>query len=399
MMGCVRLGSNKMDDAVKLHSGLDDGESLTRYEVIGLGKEFNFADGHAYHAMPAMYASVEERLAEIWRATASKNIQDLEVEFKDALARLLGSAALRDSTTFSISPTASSSIDIVSAYLASERIRVGLVTPAFDNLHLMMRRRGVDVTPIPEAEFIDIERLRERVVRGDVGCVFLVSPNNPTGFRLNRTEFAELCTLCAKLDRLLVVDLTFRFYTEEPYDEYEILQSSGVKYFTIEDTGKTWPTHDMKASLLAYSRDVAALAREIYEEIFLCSSGFALSLFAQLFHITHEEGIAKCILDEARRRRAQVDAALAGTQYRSTSGRGGVVLPLAWLDCEPSGLSDMEVTYGLRSTGIAVLPGRHFFWHHPGHSTNFVRLSLLRPDDVLRDGLDAIGRHLPKLNS
>lgn len=196
-----------------------------------------------------------------------------------------------------------------------------------------------------------------------------------------------------------MVDLTFRFYAEEPYDEYEILHSSGVKYFIIEDTGKTWPTHDMKASLLAYSRDVASLTRQIYEEIFLCSSGFALSLFAQLFHITHEEGVAKCILDEARRRRAQVDAALAGTQYRSTSCRGAVVLPLAWLDCERSGLSDLEVTDGLRSTGIAVLPGRHFYWNHPSRSSNFIRLSPLRPDDVLRDGLDAIGRHLPKLNS
>lgn len=300
---------------------------------------------------------------------------------------------------FSIAPTASSSIDIVAAYMASEGVRVGLITPAFDNLNLMMRRRGVDVTPVPEAEFLDLDRLRERVVRERVGCVFLVSPNNPTGVRLNRAEFAELCALCAKLDKLLVVDLTFRFYAEEPYDEYEILQSSGVKYFTIEDTGKTWPTHDLKASLLAYSREVAPLTRQIYEEIFLCSSGFALSLFAELFHITHEEGIAKCILDEARHRRARVDAALAGTQYRSISGRGAVVLPLAWLDCEPAGLSDLEVTDGLRSTGIAVLPGRHFYWNHPGRSSNFIRLSLLRPDDVLRDGLEAIGRYLPKLSS
>jgi aspartate/methionine/tyrosine aminotransferase len=245
-----------------------------------------------------------------------------------------------------------------------------------------------------------VDRLRARVVQDRVGCVFLVSPNNPTGFRLNRAEFAELCNLCAKLDKLLVVDLTFRFYAEEPYDEYEILHSSGVKYFTIEDTGKTWPTHDLKASLLAYSPDVASLARQIYEEIFLCSSGFALSLFAELFHITSEEGVEKCILDEARRRRGQVDAALAGTRYRSTSGRGAVVLPLAWLDCEDSGLSDLEVTDGLRSTGIAVLPGRHFYWnHHPSRRSNFIRLSLLRPDDVLRDGLDAIGRHLPELTS
>lgn len=84
---------------------------------------------------------------------------------------------------FSIAPTASSSIDIVAAYMASEGVRVGLITPAFDNLNLMMRRRGVDVTPVPEAEFLDLDRLRERVVRERVGCVFLVSPNIPTGFR------------------------------------------------------------------------------------------------------------------------------------------------------------------------------------------------------------------------
>ncbi|MBA8827774.1 aspartate/methionine/tyrosine aminotransferase [Saccharopolyspora lacisalsi] len=396
-MGSAQLEHEEMDDAVQLRS--EWGESLTRYEVIGLGEEFNFADGHAYHPMPAMYASVESRLTEIWRETASKNIRDLEVEFKDALARLICSDALRKSTSFSISPTASSSIDIVSAYLVSEGVRVGLITPAFDNLNLMMRRRGVHVTPIPEAEFVDLDRLRARVIEDRVGCVFLVSPNNPTGFRLSRAEFTDLCTLCAKLDRFLVVDLTFRFYAEEPYDEYDILRSSGVKYFTIEDTGKTWPTHDMKASLLAYSPEVASLTRQIYEEIFLCSSGFALSLFAELFHITRQEGVEKCILDEARRRRTQVDAALAGTKYQPASGRGAVVLPLAWLDCENSGLSDLEVSDGLRSTGIAVLPGRHFYWNHPSRSSNFIRLSLLRPDDVLRDGLEAIGRHLPMLSS
>lgn len=355
--------------------------SLTEFEVQGLKSEYNFADGHAYHEIPQALRPVIANLSDTWAYASSKSIPEMEEEFKSILAACIKSPVLAEHRHYSISPTASNSIDIVGAWMHSNGYRVGLLEPAFDNLYLMLKRRGVSIESIQEESLVDLDSLSLTIDRNNLQCLFIITPNNPTGFELNKLQFSALCHLCVKKGVKLVVDKTFRFYSRTPYDEYEIVDSSGVDFVIIEDTGKTWPTQDLKVSLIAYSEGLARELRILYEEIFLCSSNFALALLGQLIERTRIVGIEKVIWEEVDRRKKLVSSVLEGTALVPMSGEQNC-LPFSWIDCSATRMTDIDVLVKLREFNISLLPGRYFFWNSPGSHTTHVRLSLMRPKRV-----------------
>ena len=233
-------------DALATPSAKKLGASLTEFEVQGLSTKFNFADGHAYHGIPWELHPVMNSLLSIWEDSTTKSVPQVEFEFKRALAGLIASPALINHEHFSICPTASNSIDVAGSWLNLQGYRTGLIEPAFDNLFLLLKRRGVQIESIQEDDIADLERLEGLIKSLKLQALVIVSPNNPTGFELSELRFKELCELCARMKVTLVTDRTFRFYSTSPYDDYKYLIESGVKFITIEDTGKTWATQDLK---------------------------------------------------------------------------------------------------------------------------------------------------------
>lgn len=372
--------------------------NLTEIEVGGLHTTFTFADGHAYHDMPPDLQCVMNDLQDVWREARDTPVPRMEERFRRTLGRMLRSPILEEHPHYSLCPTASNSIDIVGAWLAAKGYGIGLLEPTFDNLCLLLKRRRVQLISIQESDLLELESLRAKIQCADLKALLVVSPNNPTGFRLGAEEFRALCELCAELDVTLIVDATFRFYAVDRYDEYRILEESSVKYIVIEDTGKTWPTQDTKVSLMAYSRQIADELRPLYEEVYLCHSNFSVALLNRLIEQTDKAGIEKIIWRGVMERRAKLEHALAGTALVPVATTRPVsALPVAWLDCSRTGLNDLQLVRLLTKFDVALLPGRFFYWNSQARHTNRVRVSLLRSDAMFERGLRALNEALHSL--
>lgn len=381
-------------------------KALTEYERDGLARELNLADGHAYHDLGVALPDSAADFDALWAEAQRTPVLAAEARFRDACAALAGSAVLRTLPS-RICPTASNSIDIAGAVLRHLGRDAHLVEPTFDNLALILRRRGVALRPVPEARLHDaaLAGALPALVAPMAGqALFVVQPNNPTGTALTPGELTALAEACVAADVLLLLDNSFRFFRRDPFDDYAVLAATGVSFIALEDTGKVWPTHDLKASLLVCSEDLRPVVDLIYDEIFLCHSRFALLLLERCLRETHRRGLAATIWDEVDRRRAAMRAALAGTPLRIAPQTVASTLSVEWIACDATGLDDEELTAFIADEGLQVLPGHSFFWaspHDPAHR-RFVRLALLKPQPMFDRAIAALARvatNLPNLEA
>lgn len=390
-LGAARVATRGAAKRLAVH----ETTNLTEVEVSGLKTTFTFADGHAYHDMPSELQPVMNDLQRIWADARTTPVPRMEERFKRIFGRIVRSPTLEEHTCYSLCPTASNSIDIVAAWLKSSGYSVGLLEPAFDNLFLLLKRRQVNVISVQESDLLDLGALAAKIKYANLKALMVVSPNNPTGFQLTAQEFRALCEQCRELGVTLVLDTTFRFYSRAGYDEYRILEETGLPYVVVEDTGKTWPTQDMKVSLMAYSKALAPQIRPLYEELYLCHSNFSVALLGQLIEQTDGAGLDKVVWKAVDERRAKLERVLDGTLLRPVqTERSSCALPVAWLDCSATGLSDLELVRRLEKHDVALLPGRFFFWNSQQQNTDKVRVSLLRADGMFDRGLSALQQAL-----
>ncbi len=174
---------------------------LTDYELLGIKGHYNLSDGHAYHDINEIFPGFPAQLPEIWRDSELTKVNIAEQRFKNAFAKLINSETLKHSHCYKISPTSSNSIDLVAAYLAVEAPRVLLVEPTFDNLALLLRRRGCVLQSIDEARFrysynaLDLVSLLDAF---HFDTLFLVNPNNPTGTTIGPEHLTLIAEYCAQ---------------------------------------------------------------------------------------------------------------------------------------------------------------------------------------------------------
>lgn len=368
--------------------------TLTDHEYLALNSPCSFADGHAYHELPEELEGVVSKLPAIWHDCNQTKVRDMEQSFKCEWANLLDSNELLQHEHFRISPTASNSIDIVATLLSERAPRVLLIEPTFDNLYLMLKRRGCEVSPLNEQsmiEAIDQDRLTELLDYFSFDTLFLVNPNNPTGYLIREQQFTVVAEYCQRNDKVLVVDSTFRFYAKDRFNDYAALLKAGCSFVIIDDTGKTWPTQDMKSSMIVYSEDLAGGLEKIYEEIYLCHSRFVMGVFVDLFRRTGKAGLERTLVHEIGLRRNKVRAVLADTQLRCITDSRATVMPIEWIDISLTGKTDAELIRQFLSHDFHCLPGSHFFWHSYYErgidSSCFIRISLARPSAVFENGL------------
>ncbi|CAL9325960.1 Histidinol-phosphate aminotransferase [Streptomyces sp. enrichment culture] len=369
-------------------------KTLTDYEQIGFLTGANLADGHAYQGLTTGQEMIVDRLGNAWRKSEAESIPESEHRYIDRYAELIGSAGLQAAPGHLILPTASNSIDLVAAYLTLTGKRVLLTCPTFDNLALILRRRGADPAPVSERQISDGESLARRLPGTDV--LFLVNPNNPTGTNLSEEAFTALVRVCVEHAVTIVIDASFRLFYPQTWDAYRVLQDLGASYIVFEDTGKIFPTQDMKASLLSCSADHRAPLREIYNEIYLCVSKFTLRVLGDFFEEARVTGLHRSLHSLVARRRTRLRQTL-GEDLVEREARPSRI-SVEWLSTAGTGLDDRTVVRELRGYGVGVLPGRGFFWDcpHAPDSTRNVRVSLMKPDSEFERGLALMAEYFDK---
>lgn len=367
-------------------------QSLTNYEYKGMKAECSFADGHAYHELSPCYAHVIQKFPELWSVAHAKKVTLCEEEFKSAWAQLVQSSFLEQHPHIRICPSASNSIDIVGAYLHEKKFKTLLIEPTFDNLYLILKRRKCAVKPIKEENLfqaLDENDINNYLSSFQFDALFLVNPNNPTGIPLPAQYIKKIAEYCADHKKLLILDCAFRLYNKHSFDDYKMIHETGVNYIFIEDTGKTWPTHDMKASMLIFSAGISSLLNTIYDEIYLCHSRFILQMFTEIFTITKENGIHSCIQFPMTERKQRFNSVLHGSPFKIISQSSEAVMPVEWIDISTSKMNDIQAEQYLRQQGLHCLPGRYFYWseNHHDFETHKIRFALGRPKKVFERGL------------
>jgi aspartate/methionine/tyrosine aminotransferase len=366
--------------------------TLTDFERASLAEPFNLADGHAYHGIDAMHPTLTSDLAAIWDAAEHQSVDAAERDFAAVFAEVAGCPGLLGQAVVHVVPTASNSIDIVAAVLSASGRAVAMIEPTFDNLALILRRRGLSLTPIAEADMWQAashDGLATLLPRDRFGAVVLVNPNNPTGRIMGPTAFAALAEHCALNDQILVVDRSFRLYDRNGFDDHQLLLDIGGSYVVFEDTGKVWPTHDMKASLLCASADLSVTLTAVYNELYLCHSRFALGILRRCMTETTARGLDAVVWSPLAERRAMALAALEGTGLVPDPASATTTLPVLWLDCSGTGRTDLELVDHLAGVGVRLLPGRYFYWASAFRPSRHdrVRMALLKPQHILESGL------------
>ncbi|MGW5254721.1 aminotransferase class I/II-fold pyridoxal phosphate-dependent enzyme [Streptomyces sp. NPDC004012] len=373
--------------------------NLTQYERIAFDREVNLADGHAHQRGDAAQREITRRLPDLYEKSELSRQQDVEDVFKETFYRLAGQhSAIRHPHAL-LCYSASLSIDLVGAFLANAGIRAGLLQPCFDNLAALLVRRGVALTPVSE-ESVTGPHLARLLAGADApGALFLTLPNNPTGFTLDAADFRRVVDICAATGTLLVIDWTFRFFGRgELWDQYAVLDRSGVSYLCIEDTGKTWPTLDVKCSILATSADVHEGLVELHNDVLLNVSPFVLTFLTAYLDDSARRGLDASVRRLIRINRRALHRALDGSVLEP--GAAERTISVEWIRIAAESPSSLEVVELLGGLGIAVVPGDHFYWHDRDLGSRYIRIALAR-DPVLFAracaGLRDAVRTLPQL--
>lgn len=374
---------------------------LTQHEIQALKMEFNLADAHTHQSQSPGQRGIVARLPNLWYEAENDRQADCEARFIDAFFRLHGQPTALAKNKTMLSYAASISTIVAAMYLRQHRMAVTLIEPCFDNLHDVLANMGVPLHPVSESVFAEVDEIYDnlrRTVRTD--ALFLVDPNNPTGFSLlkhGRKGFAEVVRFCRDHQKLLLIDFCFASFTlfgpgPGRFDVYDLLESSGVSYLAIEDTGKTWPVQDAKCALLTPSDDIRADIYNLHTSVLLNVSPFVLNMLHSYLEESITDGMAS-VRDLLDQNIDLVRKALDGSilEYQEPFARVSV----AWFRINHPVLTASQLQRDIAMDGIYLLPGRYFYWSQPSRGESFVRIALARDPEMfasavtrLRAGLD-----------
>jgi len=363
----------------------------TEYERLSLARGMNLSDGHTRQPLTRSQKRIVARLPELFAESERRTQEELELEFIEQFFGLAGQSTLSPSPDrYLLSYSASTAINLISLLLQARSLSVALIHPAFDNIPNSLRRHRVPLTPLSEESLIG-HRLSSTLSAVDSDVIWIVCPNNPTGFELCQEDFAALVNFCAAYNRILVIDFCFRFFSSHlsDWDQYELLEASGISYITIEDTGKTWPTLDMKIGGTVCSSDLFPELYQLHDDLLLNVSPFHLALLIEFIRDTRETGLEKTILRHVRSNRRQLRRALEGSTLIPTVRSEATTME--WLRIEGE-YSDKILWRELREVGIHILPGSNFFWDQPELGTRFVRIPLTRAPELIAAAAPGIRR-------
>jgi aspartate/methionine/tyrosine aminotransferase len=357
---------------------------ITQHELDALTRRHNLADAHTHQRQSHSQRLIVESLPALWYEAEERLQADLEREFVTAFFELQRQpTALRLGRPL-LSYAASISTMVVAVYLMQRKLSVTLIEPCFDNLHDLLRNQGVALSPLSEEALASSDNLYETLSRQvTTDALFLVDPNNPTGFTLQgggRRALEEVVRFCREHRKILIIDRCFAAFalmdgSVEWFDLYELLESSGVSYLIIEDTGKTWPLQDAKCAILMASQDLYQAIYDIHTSVLLNVSPFTLNMVTRYLRDSERDRF-RSVRDVIDINRTELGRALQGTPVQIRTPR--VRVSVAWLDISGLGVDARQLQESLLARDVYILPGSYFFWSDHSKGRSFVRVALAR---------------------
>jgi aspartate/methionine/tyrosine aminotransferase len=365
--------------------------NLTGYEIDSLDRSFNLTDGHAFRSWTEAEEAIIDRFSQLFKHSDRRMQAGIEREYIRDFSLLAKQTWDPAALGYLMCFTASMAFEIVANHLRLRHSSVTLIEPCFDNLADIFRRHGIPMDPFPdeciEADHDDFERALDAITT-DAICI--VTPNNPTGRTLSADNLRSLVRFCKRRRTLLILDNCFRAYLprELVYDQARIVLDADIDVLLVEDTGKTWPTAEIKAPFFAVSRARGLFDQiyEIYTDFLLHVSPVGIKLLHEFIRLSQQDQMASIHQVVATNRQVLYEH-IAGTFLTPCEHRFASV---AWLRIEQS-IDDVRLKRILDERGVFVLPGRHFYWHDRSRGERFIRVALARDSDMFHEAATVLG--------
>lgn len=353
--------------------------NLTTMEIDALTDTdggLNLTDGHARLRLTAEQAAIIGKFTDMFAEASSRAFSAIEREAHAAFLRALGQHSAPVGTGRILSCYSSTlATDIVARALPAG-IQVAVLHPTFDNIADLLVTRGVSLVPFAEAALLGM-RWPEPPVR----AIVVTHPNNPTGFVTPREQLRSLAEHAVRRGQTIIIDASFRGQVRDAqYDTYEVLESAGADWIIIEDTGKLWPTHELKIGLLAYSERTALPIERAFSESLLAASPVVLQLIKQFAEDWASGGYerSRALIDRNR------DAVRAAAESVGLSlADPDSQISVARIDLGRDGPDSAVLHKELLARGVHVLPCAPFYWADPGRGLRYIRVSLARPYEIV----------------
>jgi aspartate/methionine/tyrosine aminotransferase len=350
---------------------MKSGPSITADERTALSAVWNLADAHPRQALNGREKGLVESLPSLFASAHDSDYFELELASAAAFASALGQQLPRSRPIALYS--SSIAMMVVARFARSIQASVQLTCPTFDNIHALLIAEGVTVVPrSADSEGAVLLNPQSRIV-------LEVSPNNPTGSVISKVELIDLAKRCKESGRILVLDQSFKGQVEQAtaFDHYEVLSDAGVSYVVIEDTGKLWPTLDLKVAFLLCSNDLLMQLEDIVDDVLLNVSPFLLEVvrrFSELSTSDSWESVRSIVATNRSLLRELVAASGLPLSVSYPSSLVSVEVLSLW----PSISRDWRDH--LEGRGVAVLDAAKFFWDPSfrEESNPMMRVSLAR---------------------
>ncbi|MET4432923.1 aminotransferase class I/II-fold pyridoxal phosphate-dependent enzyme [Mycolicibacterium sp. 624] len=390
----------------RIASGQDEEktfEDLTQHEIVALRTQHNLADAHTHQKQSRSQRDIVESLPTLWFEAEQKSQHHFEQKFIEAFFELHGQKDVPAMNRTLLAYAASVSMVIVGMYLKRRNLTVSLIEPCFDNLADLLKELQVGLSPLPEDVLANPSTIYEKLVATvQTDAVCIVDPNNPSGFTMlanGEESFAELIRYCVDYQKTLIMDFCFAsFALCDPkigrIPIYGLLESSGVSYIAIEDSGKTWPVQDAKCALVTTSRDLFDDVYNTQTTVILNVSPFTLNVLERYVRDSISDGFASVRETITTNRQAAIEA-LSGTILEHVPPV--VETSVAWFAIQDPDLNATRLQQMLVEHDVYVLPGTYFFWNSPELGDRHVRVALAREPEMFREAVAALADALNKI--
>ncbi|MFE2069138.1 aminotransferase class I/II-fold pyridoxal phosphate-dependent enzyme [Streptomyces sp. NPDC059467] len=374
---------------------MSDVVNLTTMEVDALTDAdggLNLTDGHARLGLTAEQAAIVAGIPEMFAQASCRPFQDIEREAHTAFLHAVGqySAPIGTGRIFSCY-SSTLATDIVARALPAGAT-IAVLHPTFDNIADLFTTRGLNLVPMSEQALMNKDW-----PGAPVSAIVVTHPNNPTGLVTPRGHLRSLAEHAARNGQTVIIDASFRGQVPDAqYDTYEVLEAAGADWIVIEDTGKLWPTHELKIGMLAFSERTRYPLYRAFSESLLAASPVVLRLVTELAGDWVAGGRERA-RDMVERNRAVVREAIEAVGLELADPVSQI--SVARIALPQDGPGSGELYRKLVAHGVHVLPCAPFHWADPKSGERFIRISLARPHDTVLKGAQKLAQAFAELSA
>lgn len=260
--------------------------------------------------------------------------------------------------------------------------------PSYDAaIHLAGGR--IVLTPTDERHDFDLDPAAvEARITGKTKAILLITPSNPTAGIISPANLQRLAEIAIAHDLIVIADEIYENFLYDGAEHVSIGSLPGMRERTITLGGfsKAYAMTGWRVGYITAPAEFIGAVAGLKAMV-----NIQAPTVSQWAAVAALEGPQDCISemrDIYDRRRKLVREALTGMGLTFGKPAGAFYV---WANISSTGINATTLSYILlRDAGVLVFPGTAF-----GENwSNYMRFTLLQPDDVLQEAMDRIARVL-----